>query len=50
LRYMNRNKLFLNSPFQNAAELSGVAGKFRCYSLHRFQIPGIIQRFVSDAG
>jgi len=29
---MNRNKLSLNS--QKAAEFSGVAGKFRCHSLH----------------
>jgi hypothetical protein len=47
---MNRNKLFLNSPLQKAAEFSGVAGQIRCYSLHRFQIHGIVQGFVSDAG
>jgi hypothetical protein len=35
---MNRNKLFLNSPLQKAAEFSGVAGEFRCHSLHRSQI------------
>jgi hypothetical protein len=35
---MDRNKLFLNSPLQEAAEFSGVAGEFRCHSLHRPQI------------
>src|SRR5271165_637671 len=35
---MNRNKLSLNSSLQKAAELSGAAGEFRCYSLHRSQI------------
>ncbi len=58
---MNRNKLFLNTPLQKAAEfrrrlamarpfplcghvarranvVSGVAGEFRCRSLHRSQI------------
>jgi len=30
--------LFLNSPLQQAAEFSGVAGEFRCHSLHRSQI------------
>jgi hypothetical protein len=35
---MNRNKLFLNSSLQKAAEFSGVAGEFRCHSLHRSQI------------
>jgi hypothetical protein len=32
------NKLFLNSSSQKAAELSGVAGRFCCLSLHRSQI------------
>jgi hypothetical protein len=35
---MNPNKLFLNSSPQKAAEFSGVAGEFRCHSLHRLQI------------
>jgi hypothetical protein len=35
---MNPNKLFLNSSLQKAAEFSGAAGEFRCYSLHRSQI------------
>jgi hypothetical protein len=37
---MNQNKLLLNSPIQKAAaaEFSGVAGEFRCHSLHRSQI------------
>jgi hypothetical protein len=43
---MNRNKLSLNYALQKAAELSGAAGEFRCHSLHRLQISGI----VSDAG
>ncbi len=30
---MNRNKLFLNSPLQKAAEFCGIAGEFRCLSL-----------------
>jgi hypothetical protein len=38
LKFAIRNKLFLNSPLQKAAELSGVAGEFRCHSLHRSQI------------
>ena len=44
---MDRNKLFSNSPLQKAAEFSGVAGEFRCLSLHRSQI---CKGFVSDAG
>jgi len=32
------NKLFLNASLQKAAEFSGVAGEFRCHSLHRSQI------------
>jgi hypothetical protein len=35
---MYRNKLFLNSPLQKAAEFFGEAGKFRCLSLHCSQI------------
>jgi len=35
---MNENKLFLNSSLQKAAEFSGVAGEFRCLSLHASQI------------
>jgi hypothetical protein len=35
---MHRSKPFLNSPLQKAVEFSGVAGEFRCYSLHRSQI------------
>jgi hypothetical protein len=35
---MNQNKLFLNSPFQKAAEFSGVAGELCCLSLQRSQI------------
>jgi hypothetical protein len=35
---MNRNKLYLNSSFQKAAELSGPAGGFRCLSLQRSKI------------
>jgi hypothetical protein len=35
---MNQNKLFQNSSLQKAAEFSGAAGEFRCYSLHRSQI------------
>jgi hypothetical protein len=35
---MNRNKMSLNSSLQEAAELSGAAGEFRCHSLHRSQI------------
>ena len=31
---MNRNKLFLNSSLQKAAEFAGAAGEFRCQSLH----------------
>jgi len=33
-----RIKLFLKSSLRKAAELSGVAGEFRCQSLHRSQI------------
>jgi hypothetical protein len=51
---MNRNNLFLNSPLQNAAEFSGVAGEIRCYSLGRSQNPsGMIEDYrgvVSDPG
>jgi hypothetical protein len=47
---MNQNKRFLDFPLQNAAEVSGVAGKIRCQSLHRFQIPGNLLGMVSDAG
>jgi hypothetical protein len=54
---MNQNKVFLNVPLQKAAEFSGVAGEFRCPSLHRSPIPGEIiqglvsvQGLVSDAG
>jgi hypothetical protein len=35
---MNQNKLFQNFSLQKAAEFSGVAGEFRCLSLHRSQI------------
>jgi hypothetical protein len=28
----------LNSPLQKAAEYAGIAGEFRCLSLHRSQI------------
>jgi hypothetical protein len=35
---MNRSKLFLGSSLQKAAEFFGVAGEFRCHSLHRSQI------------
>jgi hypothetical protein len=35
---MNENKLFSNFSLQKAAEWSGVAGEFRCHSLHRSQI------------
>jgi hypothetical protein len=35
---MRRSRLFLNSSLQKAAEFSGVAGEFRCYSLRRSQI------------
>jgi hypothetical protein len=31
---MNRNKPFLNSSLQKAAESAGIAGEFRCHSLH----------------
>jgi hypothetical protein len=34
----NRNKLFLDSSLQKAAEFSGVAGGFCCLSLHRSKI------------
>jgi hypothetical protein len=48
---MNQNKAFLNLPLQKAAEFSGVAGEFRCQSLHRrSQIYAIRWGFVSDAG
>jgi hypothetical protein len=54
LKGMNRNQLFLNPPRRNAADLSGVAGEFRCPSLHRSQDPEgflqITQAFGSDAG
>jgi hypothetical protein len=42
---MNRTVFKLLSP--KAAEFSGVAGEFRCLSLHRSQIS---EDFVSDAG
>jgi hypothetical protein len=35
---MNRNKLFLDSAPEKAADWSGVAGEFCCLSLHRSQI------------
>jgi hypothetical protein len=35
---------------QKAAEISGIAGEFRCHRLHRFQVPASIQQCVSDAG
>src|SRR5271165_4621822 len=36
---MNRKKLVRNSSLQKAAEFSGVAGEFRCLSLHRLLSP-----------
>jgi hypothetical protein len=51
---MNQNKVFLNVPLQKAAELPGVAGEFRCRSLHRSPNPSdyreIIQGLVSVQG
>jgi hypothetical protein len=44
---MNRNKLVFKLSLQKAAEFSGVAGDFRCHSLHRSQIS---RGFVTDAG
>jgi hypothetical protein len=35
---MRGSELFLTSSLQKAADFSGVAGEFRCYSLRRSQI------------
>jgi hypothetical protein len=37
-KVMNQNKLLRNSSLQKSAEFAGVAGEFRCHSLHRSQI------------
>jgi hypothetical protein len=52
---MNQNKGFLDVPLQKAAEISGVAGEFRCQSLHRrsqnpLDYRGIRWGLMSDAG